>query len=410
MRLTPYPAAILLDLGDTLMDEGSEVKDPTGTTQSADLLAGTAEALLELHRQGQRLALVADAQSETPRNVLRQHGLMGYFETLAISENVGAEKPAPAIFRQALRNLGIGERDYGRVVMVGNNLERDVVGANRLGLRSIFFHSNERRRTRVLNRDEAPRHSVSNAGELVALIKLLGLPVQGAQPPRGAGTSAEHTLAVKHAPTLCFDREEPFLPEVVGYTVFHREAQSPSFYRRIERDWRPPWVTAIEYAIWWDWDIQHLYELEHVWVYLDDAGRVVWVEASSHGSYASMQRHDGSLALEGERPVVYAQPGKHAFAPSPQWFELFRDAVCNATGPGAGTDGVLVKPIYAREVPKNAAADAAACGWLRQRAFRPSFFFDHAWTPTPEQLVPWPVLDRWIPERMNWWLSRVDAE
>ena len=33
------------------------------------------------------------------------------------------------------------------VVMVGNNLERDIAGANRLGLISVFLHWTERRRT-----------------------------------------------------------------------------------------------------------------------------------------------------------------------------------------------------------------------------------------------------------------------
>jgi hypothetical protein len=37
---------------------------------------------------------------------------------------------------------------------------------------------------------------------------------------------------------------------------------------------------AIEYAIWWDWDIGHLYELEHVWVYLDADRQVIRGEAS----------------------------------------------------------------------------------------------------------------------------------
>jgi len=69
--------------------------------------------------------------------------------------------------------LGITARDYGRVVMVGNNLEREVVGANRLGLISVFIHINERRRTRPLTDDEMPQYSVTSAHELIALIERL---------------------------------------------------------------------------------------------------------------------------------------------------------------------------------------------------------------------------------------------
>ena len=93
-------------------------------------------------------------------------------------------------------------------------------------------------------------------------------------------------LARRHAPILLFDAREPFLPSAAGYTVFHTaDAASSSFprYVRIEA----PAVLAIEYALWWDWDIQHLYELEHVWVMLDAAGTVVAVSlASTAGSDA----------------------------------------------------------------------------------------------------------------------------
>ena len=162
--------ALLFDLGDTLMIEESEVKDAEETTLRADLIPGAAEALRRFKEQGHTLALVADARPDTPVNVLRQHGLYDLFDYLAISEIIGAEKPAPSIFRAALDALGIPEGDYGRVAMVGNNLERDIVGANRLGLISIFFHWNDRRRSQPLTAEEEPRYTVSSIAELVSLI------------------------------------------------------------------------------------------------------------------------------------------------------------------------------------------------------------------------------------------------
>ena len=170
-------AVLLFDLGDTIMDEGTEIKDAEGTTLAAELIPGMADALRSFKAAGHRLAIVADARPETPPNVLRQHGLLDLFETLAISEVVGAasgvtsiDKPDPRIFRVALDALGIEEREYGRVVMIGNNLERDIAGANRLGLISVFFHWNERRRTTSLTTDEIPRYTVTSAQELVGLV------------------------------------------------------------------------------------------------------------------------------------------------------------------------------------------------------------------------------------------------
>ena len=168
-----YLSALLFDLGDTIMLEETEVKDDQGTTLRAELVPGMAEALRRLKARGHRLALVADTRPDTPANVLRQHGLYDLFDAFAISEVVGASKPDPRIFCAALDELGITVRDYGRVVMVGNNLDRDVVGANRLGLISVFIHINERRRTRPLTEDEAPRYTVTSARELIALIERL---------------------------------------------------------------------------------------------------------------------------------------------------------------------------------------------------------------------------------------------
>ncbi|MBN1890320.1 MAG: HAD family hydrolase [Thermoflexales bacterium] len=165
--------ALLFDLGDTIMDEATELKDGEGTTLRADLIPGMAGALRQFKAHGLRLALVADSRPDTPPNVLRQHGLYELFDSLAISEVVGASKPDPLIFQVALDALGIPRRDYGRVAMVGNRLDRDVAGANRLGLISIFFHWNERRRTRPLADEEQPRYTVSSASELVALIERL---------------------------------------------------------------------------------------------------------------------------------------------------------------------------------------------------------------------------------------------
>jgi HAD superfamily hydrolase (TIGR01549 family) len=165
--------ALLFDLGDTLMVEQSEVKDVGGTTLQADLVPGMADALRHFKAKGYPLALVADSRPATPANVLRQHKLYELFDYLAISEVVGVQKPQPLIFQTALQALSIPERDYGRVMMIGNNLERDIVGANYLGLISVFFHWNDRRRSQPMRVEERPRYTVSSAQELVSLIASL---------------------------------------------------------------------------------------------------------------------------------------------------------------------------------------------------------------------------------------------
>jgi len=175
-------AALCFDLGDTILIEETEVKDDEQTTLQADLIPGMADALRQLKAQGHTLALIADTRPGTAENVLRQHGLYDLFDTLVISETLGTQKPDPRMFQTALDALGIAPSEYHRVVMVGNNLERDIAGANRMGLLSVFFHWNERRRTQVQDESERPRYTVTSVPELMALIARLDLKTGDSSP------------------------------------------------------------------------------------------------------------------------------------------------------------------------------------------------------------------------------------
>jgi HAD superfamily hydrolase (TIGR01549 family) len=171
--------AILFDLGDTIMQEVTEEKDETRTTQRADLFPGMAEALRTLRARGYPLGLVADTRPGTYRNVLRQHGLFELFSAFAISEELGVSKPDPLMFRHALAALGVPEADAGRVVMVGNNLARDIRGANGLGLISVCIRWNDRYPAVPAGPEEAPRHTVRSAEELLRLVEALELGARG---------------------------------------------------------------------------------------------------------------------------------------------------------------------------------------------------------------------------------------
>jgi putative hydrolase of the HAD superfamily len=165
--------AILLDCGDTLIDEGTEIKDELGATISADLIPGAREALQALTTAGYRLALVADGPAQTFVREFIQHDLEHFFACQAISELVGCEKPDRRMFEHALNGLGIAPADYGRVVMVGNNLSRDIKGANELGLISIWIDWAPRRAKIPADASETPRYTIKTPAELPVLIAAL---------------------------------------------------------------------------------------------------------------------------------------------------------------------------------------------------------------------------------------------
>jgi HAD superfamily hydrolase (TIGR01549 family) len=165
--------AICFDCGDTLADEGSEVKEARGVTLRADLIPGAAEVIRELKRLGYPLALVADGPAATFTNILTQHDLYDCFDAFAISAQVGVEKPDSRIFIHALDKLGIRREDYGRVVMVGNNLARDVKGANALGLISVWLDWAPRRSKTPADTSEVPQYTIKTPGALLPLIQKL---------------------------------------------------------------------------------------------------------------------------------------------------------------------------------------------------------------------------------------------
>lgn len=162
-------AAVLFDLGDVIMREESEEKID-GVTRRADLVPGMADLLRRLHRDGMPLALVADTRAGTYRNVLTQHDLSDHFAAFAISDLLGAEKPDRRMFRHALDALGTAPPDWPRVAMVGNNLARDIRGANALGLISIWLVWNRRYPLRPAGIEEQPAYQVHSAAELGALL------------------------------------------------------------------------------------------------------------------------------------------------------------------------------------------------------------------------------------------------
>jgi putative hydrolase of the HAD superfamily len=171
--MTHYLLVICFDFGDTLVDEATEIKDETLTTLRAELIPGASKTLRELKQRGYKLALGADGRPATYYNVLTQHGLYDLFDAFAISERLGGEKPDSRLFTHVLDQLGIGREDYTRTLMVGNYLERDVKGANQLGMISVWLDWSPRRPKVPAESAEIPQYTIKTPLDLLPLIEEL---------------------------------------------------------------------------------------------------------------------------------------------------------------------------------------------------------------------------------------------
>lgn len=104
-----------------------------------ELYAGVRETLDEL-RPRYQLAAITDAQMVWAMPELHAVGLSDYFSPLVISSDLGYRKPDARIFQRVITGMGL---EPDEVLFVGNDMYRDIFGASRFGIKTVFFRSNQ---------------------------------------------------------------------------------------------------------------------------------------------------------------------------------------------------------------------------------------------------------------------------
>lgn len=103
------------------------------------LYSGVLETIRQLHPH-YHLAIVSDAQTAYAIPELNAVGLSGYFDPIIVSGDFGYRKPSHDLFKAALSGMQL---DPSEVVFVGNDMYRDVHGAQKVGMKAVFFRSNQ---------------------------------------------------------------------------------------------------------------------------------------------------------------------------------------------------------------------------------------------------------------------------
>ena len=97
----------------------------------------------------------------------------------AAREEVGEEKPSARMFSAAMNAAGLTDGDKKRVIMVGNNVKRDIRGANCFGVRSVLIDwSKNRPYDEELPEDHAD-FVIHHPEELLALAERLEAELEG---------------------------------------------------------------------------------------------------------------------------------------------------------------------------------------------------------------------------------------
>ena len=105
-----------------------------GTTHA--LVPGAKEMLDQLREKGYRLFAASNSFGHLQRSRLEHAGILEYFEDTFISMDIGYDKPDIRFFEEALRRAGLQPSE---VVMIGDSMTTDILGAQAAGIDAIFF-------------------------------------------------------------------------------------------------------------------------------------------------------------------------------------------------------------------------------------------------------------------------------
>lgn len=109
------------------------------TTEYIRLYEGVPELLQALREAGGKVYLLSNAQRIFTEYELHVLGIAKYFDDIFISSECAVKKPDERFFHMLLDKHNI---DLAQSVMIGNDLRCDIGGAKKVGLDTLYIHSN----------------------------------------------------------------------------------------------------------------------------------------------------------------------------------------------------------------------------------------------------------------------------
>jgi len=124
------------------------------------LFPHTIEVLKYLSKK-YKLHIITNGFHEVQHIKLQHAGLTSYFNEIITSEQMGVKKPNPKIFNYALQKANTSAEES---IMIGDDLEVDVLGAEKVGIQGVFFNPNK------IKHNEDIVHEIFCLSELLALL------------------------------------------------------------------------------------------------------------------------------------------------------------------------------------------------------------------------------------------------
>lgn len=107
------------------------------------LYPGVKEMLERMRKKGIKLGLITDGRPEGQRAKIKALGLETLFDQLIITDELGGvefRKPNSLAFEKMRERFGI---QYSQMCYVGDNIAKDFIAPQKLGMQSIWFKNKE---------------------------------------------------------------------------------------------------------------------------------------------------------------------------------------------------------------------------------------------------------------------------
>ncbi len=129
---------IIFDWGDTLMRDFPDKPDPMCKWDTIEVIDGVLNTL-PLLAEKYTLAVATNAgvsDTELMKQALKRGMIDSFFTFFFSSRDLGYSKPDSAFFYTICKKMNIRPTEC---IYVGNDYQKDIIGANRAGITSIFF-------------------------------------------------------------------------------------------------------------------------------------------------------------------------------------------------------------------------------------------------------------------------------
>lgn len=132
--------AVIFDWGDTLMRDFAEEAGPMAFWSKVEVIDGVEEALKYLKSKNKILCVASNAgisDTNLMKMALKRGKIDSYFDFFFTSSEIGYKKPDPRFFLHICQKLNLLPFEC---LMIGNELNKDILGAKTAGLQTIWFN------------------------------------------------------------------------------------------------------------------------------------------------------------------------------------------------------------------------------------------------------------------------------